>query len=235
MNPANIRAARIIVFDVNETLLDLTTIEPLFDRIFGDVRMLREWFSELILYSQSMTLSELYTPFGELAAGTMRMVGTNNGIAVSDADIAELKELISSMPAYPDVVPALERLINAGFRLVTLTNSANTLSPSPLEKAGIAHFFDRHFSVEAVGKFKPAQETYRYVANELGVETKSLCMVACHLWDIIGAQAAGYQGAFINRPHNALLSASKVPLPDLVASELTKLAELIIHRNPQPK
>lgn len=235
MNPPVIRATRIIVFDVNETLLDITTIEPLFDRIFGDVKMLREWFSELILYSQSITLSELYTPFGELAAGTLRMVGTNNRIAVSDADIAELHELLSSMPAYPDVVPALERLINAGFRLVTLTNSADTLSPSPLEKAGIAHFFDRHFSVEAVGKFKPAQETYQYVANELGVETESLCMVACHLWDIIGAQTAGYQGAFINRPHNALLPASKVPVPDLVASELTKLAELIIDRNPHPK
>ena len=64
----------IIVFDVNETLLDITTLEPLFDRVFGDPSSLREWFAQLILYSQAMTLSGLYTPFGELAVGTLRMV-----------------------------------------------------------------------------------------------------------------------------------------------------------------
>lgn len=45
-----------IVFDVNETLLDITTLEPLFARVFGDASVLREWFAELILYSQTMTL-----------------------------------------------------------------------------------------------------------------------------------------------------------------------------------
>jgi 2-haloacid dehalogenase len=58
-----------IVFDVNETLLDITTLEPLFDRVFGGPGIMREWFAQLILYSQTMTLSGLYTPFGELAVG----------------------------------------------------------------------------------------------------------------------------------------------------------------------
>ena len=49
-----------IVFDVNETLLDITTLEPLFERVFGDPTVLREWFAQLILYSQTMTLSGLY-------------------------------------------------------------------------------------------------------------------------------------------------------------------------------
>jgi 2-haloacid dehalogenase len=69
------RAPSIIVFDVNETLLDLTTLEPVFERIFGDAAVMRDWFSELILYSEALTLSGLYTPFGELAGGTLRMVG----------------------------------------------------------------------------------------------------------------------------------------------------------------
>ncbi|KKN71153.1 hypothetical protein LCGC14_0423930 [marine sediment metagenome] len=46
----------IIVFDVNETLLDITTLAPLFSRVFGDSTVLREWFAQLILYSQKMTL-----------------------------------------------------------------------------------------------------------------------------------------------------------------------------------
>lgn len=223
-----VNAPSIIVFDVNETLLDITTLEPLFGRIFGEVGKLREWFAELILYSQTMTLSGLYAPFGELAAGTLRMVGSNNDVAVSDADIAELKERFANMPVHPDVVPALTRLRETGLRLVTLTNSASTHSPTPLENAGIDGFFDRHFSVETVQKFKPAPETYQYVAKELGVETNDLCMVACHLWDTIGAQAAGCQGAFVARPHNAVLPADNVLVPDFIASDLTDIADLII-------
>ncbi|SHK64631.1 2-haloacid dehalogenase [Marinobacter antarcticus] len=218
----------IIVFDVNETLLDITALEPLFDRIFGDPRVLREWFAQLVLYSQTMTLSGLFTPFGELGIGALRMTASIHEVSITDADIAELKERMSSMPAHPDVVPALTRLQNAGFRMVTLTNSASSASPTPLEKAGLSRFFERNFSVDAVGKFKPAPETYRLVATELSVETSDLCLVACHLWDTIGAQAAGCRGALLTRPHNALLPAAGVPSPHLVAAELTALADEII-------
>ena len=41
----------ICVFDVNETLLDIEFIAPLFKRLFGDSRVMREWFGQLILYS----------------------------------------------------------------------------------------------------------------------------------------------------------------------------------------
>ncbi|MFD2192282.1 haloacid dehalogenase type II [Pistricoccus aurantiacus] len=222
----------IIVFDVNETLLDITILEPLFERIFGNRLALREWFAQLILYSQTMTLSGLYAPFGELGIGTLRMLASIHEVGVTECDIEELKERMGRMPAHPDAIPALTRLRDAGFRLVTLTNSASSPSPTPLERAGLGDFFERAFSVEAVEKFKPAPETYRLVAQEMGVETSDLCLVACHLWDTIGAQAAGCRGAFVARPHNALLPGPEVPSPDIVASELSDLAEQIIERWP---
>ena len=218
----------IIVFDVNETLLDITTLEPLFHRVFSDKQVLREWFSALVLYSQTMTLSGLYTPFGELGVGALRMTADIHQVDIEDDDIAELKERMSTMPAHPDAIPALTRLRDAGFRLVTLTNSASGASPTPLEKAELSHFFERTFSIEETGKFKPAPETYRLVAKALSVETSDLCLVACHLWDTIGAQAAGCRGAFLTRPYNAILTAPGVPLPNLVAAELTDLADQII-------
>ncbi|MBP2280241.1 2-haloacid dehalogenase [Psychrobacter sp. PL19] len=222
----------IIVFDVNETLLDINSLEPLFARVFGNRNVLREWFAQLILYSQTMTLSGLYSPFGELGVGALRMVATIHQVTITDSDIVELKQRMSSMPAHPDVVPALTRLRDAGFRLVTLTNSASSASPTPLDNAGLSHFFERTFNIETVGKFKPAPETYHLVAKELSVETADLCLVACHLWDTIGAQAAGCRGAFLTRPHNAILVAAGVPSPDLIASELTTLADKIILSRP---
>ncbi|ANG64753.1 haloacid dehalogenase, type II [Marinobacterium aestuarii] len=223
-------AAPVIVFDVNETLLDITTLEPLFERLFGDRRVFRDWFAQLILYSQAMTLSNLYTPFGELAVGSLRMLASIHGVAITDGDIDELKLRMSSMPAHPDVVPALSRLRDAGFRLVTLTNSASATSPTPLERAGISEFFEHSFSVESVQKFKPAPESYRLVATQMGVAMSDLCLVACHLWDTLGAQAAGGYGALVTRTHNAMLPAAGVPVPDFSAADLTELVDQIIAR-----
>ena len=39
---------RIIVFDVNETLLDLAALDPYFERAFGDVAARKEWFARML-------------------------------------------------------------------------------------------------------------------------------------------------------------------------------------------
>ena len=220
----------VLVFDVNETLLDIETLAPLFARLFGHERILREWFAQLVLYSQAMTLSGFYMPFGELGVGALQMTAGIHKVTLTDEDFNEFKQRMSEMPAHPDVVPALTKLSDAGFRLVTLTNSASSDSPTALEKAGLSEFFEQSFSVETVAKFKPAPETYQMVAKELSVEMSELCLVACHLWDTIGAQAAGCQGAFLTRPYNSMLPAAKVPIPDFIASDLVTLAEQIILR-----
>lgn len=218
----------IIVFDVNETLLDINTLTPLFTRLFNNQAVLREWFAQLVLYSQAMTLSGLYTPFGEIGVGALRMLADIYQITLTESDIAELKERMDNMLAHTDAIPALTRLQDAGFRLVTLTNSPSSASPTPLEKAGLSDFFEHHFSVETVSKFKPAPETYQLVADTLAVDLSDLCLVACHLWDTIGAQAAGCHSAFLTRPHNAMLPVANVPEPNFVASDLVTLADQII-------
>jgi 2-haloacid dehalogenase len=226
---SSICSAPIIVFDVNETLLDIDTLTPLFTRLFGDNNRLREWFAQLVLYSQTMTLSGLYTPFGELGVGALQMTADIHAVTLTEEDVQEFKRRMSEMPAHPDAIPALTKLRDAGFRLVTLTNSAPSASPTPLEKAGLSEFFEQNFSVARVSQFKPAPATYQLVARELSVETSELYLGACHLWDVIGAQAAGCQGAFITRPYNALLSAPNIPKPDFIASDLITLAEHIIN------
>lgn len=224
------RGPSIIVFDVNETLLDLTTLEPVFERIFGDPAMMRDWFAQLVLYSQALTVSGLYNQFGELAGATLRMVGETEGVAINDSDVDDLKGHIGSMPTLPDVRPALKKLRDAGFRLVTLTNSPHAAAPTPLERAGISEFFERSFSVDEVRKFKPAPETYNRVAQSLDVNVTDLCMVACHLWDTIGAQAAGCAAALVKRPGNAVMQVEGVPVPDIIADDMGQIADQIIVR-----
>ena len=220
----------VLVFDVNETLLDITTLEPLFERLFGDARVMRQWFAELILYSEAMTLAGAYAPFGAVGAGVLRMVGDVRGVAIAERDTRELAERVGSMPACADAADALARLGDAGFRLVTLTNSPPPNGSSPLERAGLERFFERTFSVDSVGRYKPAPETYAAVTDSLGVGIESTCLVAAHAWDTLGAQLAGARAALVTRPGNAVIEVPNVPRPDIVGTDLGMVADAIIER-----
>ncbi len=73
------RKPSVIVFDVNETLIDIEALGPLFERVFGDGRVLREWFGQLLLYSMTTTLSGLYEDFFALAGGSSRWSARSTG------------------------------------------------------------------------------------------------------------------------------------------------------------
>ena len=60
---ANPSKPSVIVFDVNETLLDIETLEPLFVRLFGDGRTMRDWYAQLVLNSEALTLAGSYSLF----------------------------------------------------------------------------------------------------------------------------------------------------------------------------
>jgi 2-haloacid dehalogenase len=219
----------IIVFDVNETLLDLNTLHPTLDRIFGDPAALRLWFANLITYSEALTLAGVYIPFTDIGAAVMRMLAATRGITISDADAAELTDRFATMPPHPEVPAALRRLRDHGFRLFTLTDNTLAISGRQLEHAGVIDAFERRFSVdETVRRHKPAPEAYRSVAAALGVDPADICLIACHVWDTIGAQSAGWQAGLILREGNAPLGAG--PEPDYIGKDLDEIADQLIYK-----
>jgi len=225
MNQA-MKRKRVIVFDVNETLLDIEILNSYFERTFGDARVMRQWFAELILYSQAVTLSGGYAPFGQLAVAVLGMVAEVRGVTLQSDSIVAFKADMARLPAHQDAAPALGLLRDAGFRMVTLTNSAPGAGPSALETAGLAQYFEKQFSVDAVKRFKPAPETYRSVEAALGVGPDALRLVAAHTWDTLGATAAGWKAALLTRPGNAALPLGEQP--DIVEKDLSALAKRIL-------
>src|SRR6201996_797253 len=166
----------VIVFDVNETLLDLDTIRPTFDRIFDDPGAMRLWFANLITYSEALTLAGVYVPFTDIGAAVLRMLAATRGITVSGEDGAELTDRFASMPAHPEVPGALRRLREHGFRLFTLTDNTLEISGRQLARAGVIDLFERRFRVdETVRRHKPAPEAYDSVATALDVDPADIC------------------------------------------------------------
>jgi 2-haloacid dehalogenase len=220
-----------IVFDVNETLLDLETLRPAFDRLFDDPAAMRLWFAGLITYSEALTLAGVYVPFTDIGAAVLRMLAATRGIAVAAADASERTERFASMPPHPEVPAALRRLRDHGFRLFTLTDNTLEISGAQLEKAGVIDVFERRFSVdESVKRHKPAPEGYRWVADQLEADPADICLIACHVWDTLGALAAGWQAGLILRPGNAPLEVG--PQPNYVGNDLEEVADQLIARLP---
>jgi 2-haloacid dehalogenase len=226
-------ASSVLVFDVNETLIDIEALSPLFEQIFGDTRVMRQWFGQLVMYSMTTALSGCYVDFFTLGQGVLRMLGEIHGTQISDGVLDRIKQAMMTMPAHPDVTDGLATLRDDGFRLVTLTNSPpNAGAHSPLENAGLGGYFERQFSVDARRTFKPAKDVYDYVCRELEVDPADCMMVAAHVWDTIGAQSAGYSGALITRQGNAPLPLDGLPRPTLVAADLRQLAQQLTPARP---
>jgi 2-haloacid dehalogenase len=221
-------ALPLIVFDVNETLLDLRTMEPIFERIFSEKGAMRLWFANLILYSAALTVAGVYVPFTDIGGAVMKMLADTRGIKVTDEDKKELTERFSTMPPYPEVPAALRKLRNAGFRLFCLTDNLLEVQTHQLTHGGIVDLFEQRFSADGVKHHKPSRQAYAYVEKKLGAEPSELCLIACHTWDTLGAVAAGWQAALIKRVGNDVLGVG--PQPQIVGDDLTDVADQLIAR-----
>jgi 2-haloacid dehalogenase len=156
------------------------------------------------------------------------MLGSIYGVMVNAADLEELRTNMLSMPAHMDVPEGLRLLQEAGFRLVTLTNSPPDKDGSSLERAGLAQFFEHQFSVDSVRRFKPAPEVYHLVTERLNVPSSAICLVAAHTWDTIGAQSVGFYAALMTRTGNASLPIHGLPQAQVVAPDLVRMARQMI-------
>ncbi|WP_166259233.1 haloacid dehalogenase type II [Marinobacter salicampi] len=189
-----------LVFDVNETLLDVSALDPLFERLFNDASTRQEWFLTLQENWLTATIIHKYLPFGDLAKSALVMVGKRRGVDVSEDDQGELIDGMLSLPAHEDVAEALTLLRDNGYKLTALTNSTLAAARKQLASAGLDHFFEHILSVDEVKRYKPAREPYAMAAERLGIQTGDFMMIAAHAWDIAGAAEAGCRTAFVERP-----------------------------------
>jgi 2-haloacid dehalogenase len=218
----------ICVFDVNETLLDLRALDPLFTETFGAAAARREWFSQMLQLAFVSTITGEYRDFGALGAAALDMLAARQRISLQEEKRTALLGGLRQLPSHPEVPESLKRLREAGLRLVSLTNSTLAVSQAQLAYAGLDGFFERQFSADTVRRLKPAPEPYQMVARELDVPLTSLCLVAAHSWDIAGALKAGCSAAFLARPGMVL-----DPLairPDLIGADLREIADQLLAR-----
>ena len=120
-----------------------------------------------------------------------------NAIPFTDTEVREVMQAWQLLSPHPDVAEGLGRL-KSRFKLVALSNGEQAYLEH-LEKARMRFGFDALISVERAGVFKPHPAVYRTGATVLGLEPHQVMMVAAHAFDIMGARACGFRGAYVNR------------------------------------
>lgn len=218
--------ARVIVFDVNETLLDLAALDALFEAAFGRAGMRQRWSERLIASALVSTVIGTYHDFGALGRVALETLAVQEGVDLPDARRDTILGTVRRLPPHAEVPGALERLSGTGLRLAALTNSTGEVARAQLEHAGLARVFERILSADTVRRLKPAPEPYEMAARELGVPIDQVRLVAAHGWDVAGALAAGAAAAFVARPGRALEGLA--PRPDIVGADLAEVTERIL-------
>jgi 2-haloacid dehalogenase len=211
-----------LLFDVNETLLDLTDLRTVLAAALGGGERLAEWFFRLLHGSVVANATDSFRSFETIGVEALRAVAIRQDRDLSEDQAAELVAGFRSLPAHPDVPAALDRLAAAGFRLVALSNGSSVGIPMQLTNAGIVDKFEQIVSVEEVARFKPDPAPYENALHRVKVEPQYALMVAAHDWDIIGARAVGMAGAFITRP--GVVWTVPHPLPELTPADIGELA-----------
>jgi 2-haloacid dehalogenase len=214
---------QVVLFDVNETLSDMTPMADRFAEVGAPAHLAATWFAALLRDGIALTAAGATAPMAEIGATLLRSQLAGQPLD-RDLDVAveHVMSGFTSLAVHADVVEGVVALSELGIRLATLSNGSADIARGLFERAGIADRFERLLSVDQAGTWKPAAGAYAYALAQCGVVAPDAMLVAVHPWDIDGAARAGLTTAWINRT-GAAYPASFTP-PSLQATGLTDLA-----------
>jgi 2-haloacid dehalogenase len=215
-----------LLFDINETVLDLSSLKHKFESAFGDDAYMATWFSMLLHTSTVCILTDVKTNFGALAGVMLEAIAGRLEMTLTDQMRDDILGGFANLAPHSDIKPALTRLRSAGYRIVAFSNSSRSLISTQIGNSGLNEYFNETISVEDIGSFKPDSKAYEFVANHLNQPVQALRLVATHDWDTHGALSAGMKAAYIDRsgaPYHPLYRK-----PDISAKNMEELVTKII-------
>ncbi|WP_434618755.1 haloacid dehalogenase type II [Arthrobacter sp. A5] len=216
----------VIVFDVNETLSDMSPMGDRFAQTGAPALLAKVWFAALLRDGFALAAAGGGEKFAVIGAESLRVTLTGLPLNCTiDEAVDHIMEGFAALTLHPDAAGGVRALKAAGFRLTTLTNGSTRVAEKLLSDAGILGDFEKLLSVEDGPGWKPLRGAYDYAAQSCGLETARMLLTAVHPWDIHGAAHAGMRTAWINRtgtPYPAYFTP-----PDFTISTLDELAPLL--------
>jgi 2-haloacid dehalogenase len=202
---------RIIVFDVYETLLDMSEVERKINLITDSKRGYILWFELFMEYCFANNSLDTFHDFFSIARATLQMAGVKLGRTIPDSEADDTLQILKHLPVREGVPSCLSELNDDNFTVIALTNAPEKLVYERMERTGLVSYFETVLSAESIKKYKPEKKVYEWAAQKLNVQTGEMLMVSTHGWDIAGAANAGMKTALLKSDKQLLFPLSAKP------------------------
>ncbi|TFD93372.1 haloacid dehalogenase type II [Cryobacterium lactosi] len=216
----------VIVFDVNETLSDMSAMKARFVQVGAPAHLASAWFATLLRDGFALAAAGGTASFSVIGSELLRQVLRDVPLMREpDEAVEHIMAGFGLLELHSDVPEGVRALTGTGMRLVTLSNGSAEVARSLLASAELDGHFEALLSVEDAGAWKPMRAAYDYAAAACGVRPAELLLVAVHPWDIHGAAEAGLATAWLNRGGDTY--PSYFTAPDYTVTRLAELATLL--------
>ena len=224
----NKRTPPVIVFDVNETLSDMSPMEARFVEVGAPAHLAQAWFAALLRDGFALAAAGGTTKFSVIGSHNVREMLRDLALTRSlDDAVNHIMDGLGALSIHPDIADGIHALKRAGARLVTLSNGSSEVARTLLTRAKLDGEFEAFLTVEDAPAWKPVRAAYHYAADACGVEPADMLLSAVHPGDIHGATQAGMRTGWLNRA-NATYP-RYFAAPDFTARTLSELAIQLGH------
>src|SRR5918998_6147511 len=100
-------APAVVAFDVNETLLDLRALDPLFERSLGSAALRGPWFAQMLQLALVGGLTGRYVDFTTAQRAALAMLAEREGLDLEQDDAEAIVGAMRRLPPHDDAAEAL--------------------------------------------------------------------------------------------------------------------------------
>lgn len=190
------------------------------------------WRTRQFEYTWLRTLMGRYVDFRQITEEALVYAGNQLKLDLTAEKRQQLMRGFTTIRAWPDVLPALERLRAEGIRLALLSNFTQAMLDSASINSGLAHLLEPHLSTDRVKAYKPDPRAYQMAEAAFGLPREQIGFVAFGGWDAAGAKSFGYPTFWVNR---SMQPAEELGVAaDAAGTTLADLPRFVLSRRRDP-
>ena len=139
---------RLVIFDVNQTMFNLSEIEFRFMSIKLNPNLVNLWFTSILKEGFASSINKVFVDFFSIAESELVKLGILENRKLSEKEIKYILEGFNRLKMNPSVRESLSRIYKKGYTAVTLTNGSKDVTEKMLEYNQCRHLVKKCFSIE---------------------------------------------------------------------------------------
>jgi 2-haloacid dehalogenase len=157
------------------------------------------WRTRQFEYTWLRALSRRYADFWQVTEDALNFAAKTLKLDLSAEKRQRLMAAYLELGTWPDVVPALKALKEAGIRLAFLSNFTPKMLGAAIQHSGLNDLFEFVLSTDAVQTYKPDPRAYQLGVDAFHLKREEILFAAFAGWDAAGAKSFGYPTFWVNR------------------------------------